>query len=507
MVQLAEPAVTARERLTHLTRELLSDRKLILVSNRGPVTYQVNDREILPVRGAGGVVTALSSLERYMPLTWISCTMSEGDRRALKRTKGGAIHLDGHERLSLRFVKPSQRAYNKYYNVFCNPLLWFLQHYMWNTPYTPSIDRRIHDAWENGYVAVNEMFADAVVSEAGDPESAPVVMLQDYHLYMAAGSIRRRLPNARIQHFIHIPWPTPVYWQLLPPSMREAMYRSLCSSDIIGMQTRRDVLNFLQGVDTVLPDADVDYRRQRVQIHDQVTNVRAYPISVDTTELRELAASDLVRTYRDKLAPLRGEQTIVRVDRAELSKNILRGFDAFEHLLTAHPEFIGKVKFWAFLVPSRTGVPEYRQYVRNIDRWIARINTRYGTDAWKPVEVFYEDNRAQAVAAMQDYDVLLVNAIIDGMNLVAKEGPIVNERDGVLILSETTGAFDQLAWGALPVAPADVEGTANALYEALTMPLRERRARSRLLQDTILRQDIVYWMVQQMEDIHRLNQP
>jgi trehalose 6-phosphate synthase len=432
--------------------------------------------------------------------------MSEGDRRARKRSRGGAIHLDGHQQLSLRFVQPSQRAYNKYYNVFCNPLLWFLQHYMWNTPYAPAIDRRTHDAWETGYVAVNELFADAVAAEAGGPEAGPVVMLQDYHLYMAAGSIRRRLPNAFIQHFIHIPWPTPVYWQLLPPSMREAMYRSLCSSDIIGMQTRRDVLNFLQCADTVLPDADVDYRRQRVQVRDHVTSVRAYPISVDTAELRETAGTDIVRNYRDKLAPLRGERTIVRVDRAELSKNILRGFDAFEHLLQAHPEFLGKVKFWAFLVPSRTGVPEYRQYVRHIDRWIERINARYGTDAWTPIEVFYEDNRAQALAAMQDYDVLLVNAIIDGMNLVAKEGPIVNERDGVLILSETTGAFDQLAWGALPVAPADVEGTARALYEALTMPARERRARTRLLQDTIMRQDIVYWMVQQMEDMHRLTQ-
>jgi trehalose 6-phosphate synthase len=250
----------------------------------------------------------------------------------------------------------------------------------------------------------------------------------------------------------------------------------------------------------------VDYRDPQVHFEGHVTAVRPYPVSADTEELVSVAESADIRSYAERLAPLHGEQTILRVDRAEPSKNILRGFHAFELLLREHPEFLGHVKFLAFMVPSRTQIPEYRRYVRQLHHLVVDVNRRHGWDGWQPIELFYEENRAQAIAAMQTYDVLLVNPVIDGMNLVAKEGAAVNQRDGVLVLSETAGAYEELAPGALAVAPADVEGTAEALFRALTMPAPERRLRARTLRETVTRQDIFTWVLRQLEDLRALSE-
>ena len=224
-------AVSAGERrsarFVEQCADMLRERRLILVSNRGPVEYHLTpEGNAQARRGSGGVVTALSTLTNYVDLTWVASAMGEGDRRVAQQAEDGRIKspLPGQS-LYLRYVVTPRRVYHKFYNIFCNPLLWFLQHYMWSSPYTPNVDSAVYDAWGDGYVAVNRSFADAVVDEARHSASPPYVMLHDYHLYLAPGMVRAELPDALIQHFLHIPWPDPSYWQMLrplcgPPSAR-----------------------------------------------------------------------------------------------------------------------------------------------------------------------------------------------------------------------------------------------------------------------------------------------
>lgn len=486
--------------------DMLRDRRLILVSNRGPVEYHVSpEGNLQPRRGSGRVVTALSTLTNYVDFTWVASAMGEGDRRVAQQTEGGRVKspLPGQS-LYLRYVVTPRRVYHKFYNIFCNPLLWFLQHYMWSSPYTPNVDDSVYDAWETGYIPVNRAFAEAVVDEAQHSVSPPYVMLHDYHLYLAPGMVREALPEAIIQHFLHIPWPDPAYWQMLPAFMRSAICESLCASDIVGFQTSRDVRSFLQSCEMFVDQATVDHTKCTVALNGRETAVRCYPISIDVEELRGIANSPRALEYERKLRPLLGEKTIVRVDRVEPSKNIVRGFRAYRLLLERNKDLIGKVKFLAFLVPSRTHIRQYQRYLQEVEALVAEINETFGSEDWQPITVFYENNYIQAMAAMKLYDVLLVNSIIDGMNLVAKEGPVVNTRGGILVLSETAGAYAQLHEGVLAVAPADVEGTAQALYQAINASVEEREKRANILAQKIEEEDVIHWMESQIGDMKAL---
>lgn len=489
-------------RLKELCSQRLSSRRLILASNRGPIEYYfTEDKQLRLRRGSGGIVTALGSLSNYVELSWIASAMGEGDREVARRAHGKRFKVPSvSDNLYLNFVVNPRDTYHKYYSVICNPLLWFLQHYMWNSPRTPNINQVVYDAWENGYVSVNQAFAQAVIAEAAINGLPPIVILNDYHLYLASSYIREQMPNLVIQHFIHIPWPSPCYWQLLPSSMRQAILRSLCATDIVGLQAMRDVSNFLHCCESFIDEAEIYYEQRRVRIKDHIVQVKAYPVSVDVLGLKKLVSSARLKEDEERLRQLRGEQTIVRVDRLEPSKNIIRGFKAFDMLLERYPQFQGKVKFIAFLVPTRTHLKPYQRYTQEVTEIIEAINNKYGTEEWHPIDFFYENNYIQAIAGMRLYDVLLVNAVIDGMNLVAKEGPTVNNRDGVLILSETVGACEQLGQNALTVAPADLEGTTQALYTALMMPADERKKRATELKKSIEEKDVTDWLSCLLED-------
>ena len=206
----------------------------------------------------------------------------------------------------------------------------------------------------------------------------------------------------------------------------------------------------------------------------------------------------------EKILPLLGKKTIMRVDRIEPTKNILRGFQAYAQMLDEHPELRGQIKFLAFLVPSRQSMVEYKRYTADVMKIIEDINQRYRTDEWIPIQAFSGNDRTQALAAMQYYDVLLVNPIIDGMNLVAKEGPIVNLTDGVLVLSRTAGAFQQMGKASIPTSPTDVHETAQALYKALTLPSDERRIKANIARQIVERQDLNVWLLRQISDINEL---
>ncbi len=480
---------------------LLGERRLIIVTNRGPVTFAAAaDGSLRPRRGSGGLVTALSQIGRHVPVTWIAAAMSDGDRRAAQDPRLLREVAGDDDAIRLRFASVERSVYEQAYNVIANPLLWFLQHQMWNLPERPVIDASTMRAWDRGYVAMNQSFASAVVSQTRS-DRRPRIMLHDYHLYTAAEPIREARPNAVLSHFTHIPWPPSSIWQTIAPSIREAIATGMLANDVVGFQTERYAHNFMRTVESFVPDATVDYEASTVRRRRRTTHVRHYPISIDVEATRRIAGSRAALRRADQLLAGAREQVIVRVDRLEPSKNILRGFLAYEALLQRQSRLRGRISFLAFLVPSRTGLAEYGEYGRQVQSAVERINARFGRAGWRPVQVFYENDYAQALAGLSIADVILVNPLVDGMNLVAKEAVVVSSRDAALVLSETAGAFDQMRDGAIPVAPADVVGTADALAAALRMPVEERARRLAALRRGVEREDITWWLRRQLEDL------
>ena len=492
--------------LTQLCDTVLSQRRLFLASNRGPVEHHMNP-EGHPEgrRGSGGVVTAFSSLTQSAEFTWVASAMGEGDRFVSNNGQAPSFKspLPGHK-IDLRYVVTPRRVYHKYYNVLCNPLLWFLQHYMWNPPYNPNVDANVHDAWETGYLPVNQAFARAIIDECQDGQQSPIVMGHDYHLYLLPEFVRDELPDAVIQHFVHIPWPSPRYWQMIPAYIVQRICSSLCAANVVGFQSPQDCRSFIDTVEEFLPEARVDRQECAVYWKEGRTLVEAYPLSINVPEVQGIANSPRALEYETRLNAETNEMNIVRIDRAEPNKNIVRGFKAFGLLLSKYPEMRGRVNFLAFLVPSRTHIRQYQRYMDDIQQTVNHVNQTYGDGDWKPIHTFIENNYTQALAGMKLYDALLVNTIIEGMNLVAKEGPVVNNRDGVLVISQTSGVHHQLAQGALTVSPTDIEGTMEALYQAITMPPEKRKKMAASLVESVGREDITHWITRQLEDIAKL---
>lgn len=491
-----------------LMPRLLAQRSLIIASNRGPVTLHLNEQGTLDYqRGSGGLVTALTGVLQHAEAPrWIACAQTDEDK-----TWGQGLVPFGEsdEKVWVQFLAPSEAAYEGYYQVIANPLLWFLQHSMWNIFREPTIDQTVWGHWDQGYVAVNTLFAEAISKQVASAPRPALVMLQDYHLYLAPRLIRYTFrPKGRytLVHFIHIPWPGAEDWAFLPTRMRRAIVEGLCAVDLLGFQTREDGLNFIRTCESHLPGVHVNYKRGKIWYRNHTTYVRDFPISIDVEGLKQFAEAEDVNEYREQLLQLHGDwQIILRIDRIEPSKNIVRGFQAFDQMLELYPEHRGKVKFLALLVPSRLGVDEYGNYLDEVMGICGRINAKYGENDWEPIRVLVDENYPRAVAGLQIYNVLLVNSIADGMNLVAKEGPVVNRRDGVLVLSERTGAYQQLEPGVLVVSPLDIYGTAEAMHQALTMPEAERRERAQRLRFLIEQQDIADWLCQQLSTIIKLN--
>lgn len=494
------------EYLKSLCETVLTRRPLIVVSNRGPLQHHLMSNGRIEVRkGSGGVVTALNTLTQMLGFTWISSAMGDQDRKADLASQGEPIKstLPG-QRINVRFVPVQRRSYHKFYNIFCNPLLWFLQHHMWNSPYNPNVDLETHDSWINGYTTVNEAFSKIVLEESNRHTEPPIVMSHDYHLYLTPGYIRKDLPNAIIQHFIHIPWPSPSYWHLLPSYMRESICRSLCDADVVGFQSMKDVRNFLSSCEEFLTDIEIDHNDCSILIGGHRCRARAYPLSINVGEIRSIADNERALQHEQQLSAEVNKLTIARIDRVEPSRNIIRGFLAYRLLLTRYPELHGKVTFLAFLVPSRTHIRQYKRYLDDVEKTIEEINTTFGNADWLPIKSFVENNYTLAIAGMKLYDVLLSNPVIDGMNLVSKEGPVVNKNHGVLILSEGAGAHNQLRHGSLTVSPTDIEGTMQAMYKALTMSVEERQHLSGILVESIEKEDIIQWIANQMDDLVEL---
>ena len=445
-------------------------RKLLVVSNRGPVTFA---RDGSARRASGGLATALRSLLQYHDVTWIASAMTEGDRERA----GEVLEQDAYR---LKLVAHSPQAYDWYYNVVSNPMLWFIQHSLWELAYTPRVDAAFHQAWREGYMAVNMNFADAVVAELDrDPDAA--VFFHDYHLYLAPRYVREQRKSATLMHFVHVPWPQPDSWRVLPPEMRCAIHEGLIANDVIGFHTDRWRSNFIYSARELLGD-------------DVTAKTVTAPISVDASEFDDLVDDDSVLAAERAIVANRPRQLVVRVDRTDPSKNIVRGFRAFELFLDAHPDAHTRVGMLALLDPSRQDIPEYAEYLAAIEREARRVNDRFQRPGWTPIDLRIGDDFPQSVAAYKQFDVLLVNAIFDGMNLVAKEAPLVNTRDGVVVLSENTGAHAELGEWALTVNPFDVDGQAKAISEALSLQSDERRRRLEAIRAHVREHDVAAWV-------------
>jgi trehalose 6-phosphate synthase len=428
-------------------------------------------------RGGGGLVTALRSLVQYHDVTWLASAITEEDRAVAGETFAETA-ADGSP-YKLRLVAHDRQAYDWYYNVVANPMLWFVQHSLWELPYSPKIDAAFHRAWAEGYVAVNASFAAAVDAELErTPDAA--VFFHDYHLYLAPRMVRERRPDAALMHFVHIPWPQPDYWSVFPKEARCAIHDGLIANDIIGFHTERWRRNFIYSVRELLGE-------------DVTAKTVTAPISVDAAEFAELAQSDAVLRAEQEILAARPEKLIVRVDRTDPSKNIVRGFRAFELYLDARPEMHRRVGMLALLDPSRQDIPEYAEYLGAIQREARRVNDRFQQSGWRPIDLQIADDFAKSVAAYKQFDVLLVNAIFDGMNLVAKEAPLINECDGVVVLSENAGAHAELGEWALTVNPFDVEGQAEAIEIALAMDAAERRGRLDAIRAHVREHDLNRW--------------
>jgi trehalose 6-phosphate synthase len=480
-------------------------RRLIVASNRGPIVFgHADDGSRTTRRGGGGLVTALSGLVSTHDVTWIASAVTEGDREVAIETDGSLDETDrAGNAFRLRLLAHDPLDYDRYYNVLANPLLWFVQHELWPAGLAPDIDHGTWEAWE-AYRRVNSAFADAVIAEADAAGPGATVLLHDYQLYLVGADVRAARPDLLLSHFVHIPWPGRGAWRVLPRALREQIARGLLACDVVGLHVEGYVDEFLQFC-TAFPWAEVDWKRRSVRADGRETLVRAYPISVDAEEFDGLVASPAVRAAEQVLIDERPERLILRVDRTDPSKNIVRGLKAFDRLLEERPEWRGRVRFLVLLDPSRLEVPEYSDYLAAIQRSARAVGERWAwPDGTPAIDLRIHDNFAEAVAAYRQYDVLLVNALADGMNLIAKEAPLVNARDGVLVLSEAVGAHDELGPFAVSVNPFDIQGQADALAEALARPAPERARRAAGLQAQVREHDVRAWLAHQLADLDAL---
>jgi trehalose 6-phosphate synthase len=457
--------------------------RVLVASNRGPVSFSQDAGGALTARrGGGGLVTGLSSVAGSADLLWICAAMSDADRAAARRAPGGRLDLDGHDTgARVQMLDIPQNTFAAAYNSVANSTLWFISHLLYDTPNKPAFDAAFASQWA-AYREYNTAFALALAesakSSAKSADTAGVrAMVQDYHLALVPAMLARLRRGIQITHFSHTPWAPPGYFRMLPDPVARELLEGMLGADHAGFLAARWADAFLDCCEDVL-GAEVDRAARQVGYRDHICTVGVHPLGVDAAGLRHRSRAPDVEAHIEALTEAtKGRKLIVRVDRTELSKNIVRGLAAYRELLSTHPELHGKVTHLAFAYPSRHDLPEYRSYTDSVQRIAQEITGEFGTPDWDPLILEVKDDYARSLAAYRLADVIVVNPIRDGMNLVAKEAPIVSGRSCALVLSSQAGACAELGGDALVVNPYDVSATARAMYEGLTMPQAERDRR------------------------------
>jgi trehalose 6-phosphate synthase len=467
--------------------------QVIVASNRGPVSFALSDDGALTMRrGGGGLVSGLAAVTGgggdpaaddgdtgangatgSPRVIWVCAALSDADRAAARAAPAGRLDLAGHDTGAVRMLDIPAGTFHRAYNAIANSTLWFVHHLLYDTPNQPHFDARSRRDWQS-YEAYNAAFADAV---AGDAEPGAKVAVQDYHLSLAPKMLRARRDDLRIAHFSHTPWAPPAYYRLLPDDLAVAVLEGILGADHAGFLAERWAAAFLDCCAELL-GARVDRAAGTVTHAGRVTHVGVHGLGIDGPALRARAGEADVRARAEALRERVGDRRlIVRVDRTELSKNIVRGLAAYRELLAKHPEWRGRVVHLAFAYPSRHDLPEYREYTAAVQRIAAEISDEFGDASWEPLILQVNDDYPRSLAAYGMADVLLVNPIRDGMNLVAKEGPVLSGNGCALVLSREAGAAAELGEDALLINPYDVSQTAEAIHQALLMPAGERGER------------------------------
>lgn len=455
--------------------------QVLVASNRGPVSYEVReDGSLHAKRGGGGLVSGLSAIGPDAGALWVCSALGDGDREAVRRGVGE----DG-----VRMLDVPADVHADAYNGIANSVLWFVHHMLYQTPLEPVFDGEFRLRWAS-YEAYNRAFAEALAEEAAE---GAVAIVQDYHLTLVPGMLRELRPDLRIGHFSHTPWAPVDYFRVLPDDIAEQVLRGMLGADRLGFLTRRWADAFTACCDALVGGLGG-------------TEIGVHGLGADADFLRQRSHEADVD---ERMAALRAEigegpggsarRTIVRVDRTELSKNIVRGLLAYRELLAGRPEWRERVVHVAFAYPSRQDLAVYRDYTAEVQRVAQEINAEFGTADWTPVVLHVKDDFARSLAAYRLADVALVNPVRDGMNLVAKEVPLVSDEGCVLVLSREAGAYEELGEDALVVNPYDVSGTAEALHEALSMGAGERAERSKRLAAAGTALPPARWFLEQLE--------
>ncbi|MFC9249595.1 trehalose-6-phosphate synthase [Streptomyces sp. NPDC057136] len=447
--------------------------QVLVASNRGPVSYtQGEDGSLTSKRGGGGLVSGLSAVDDKL---WVCAALSDGDREAVRQ---------GVAEPGVRMLDIDAALHADAYNGIANSVLWFVHHMLYQTPLEPAFDAEFRRQWAS-YEAYNRAFAEALAEEAGE---GAAVLVQDYHLALVPGMLRELRADLRIGHFSHTPWAPVDYFRLLPDDIGEQLLRGILGADRAAFLTRRWADAFIGCCTEILGGTG----HTRIGVHG---------LGADAEFLRrrsrEADVDERMAALREQVGPDR--RTIVRVDRTELSKNIVRGLLAYRALLDAHPEWRERVAHIAFAYPSRQDLAVYREYTATVQTLADEINAEYGTPGWTPVILHVKDDFARSLAAYRLADVALVNPIRDGMNLVAKEVPVVSDDGCVLVLSREAGAYEELGDASIVVNPYDVSATAEALHRALSMPHGERADRTKALAAAATALPPQQWFLDQLE--------
>ncbi|MFJ8107480.1 trehalose-6-phosphate synthase [Streptomyces sp. NPDC096132] len=467
---------------THDAAAAARGAQVLVASNRGPVSYTVGeDGSLHAKRGGGGLVSGLSAIGPEAGALWVCSALSDGDREAVRRGVGEE---------GVRMLPIPADVHADAYNGIANSVLWFIHHLLYQTPLEPVFDAEFRRQWAS-YETYNRAFAEALAQEAAQ---GAAVLVQDYHLCLVPGLLRELRPDLRIGHFSHTPWAPVDYFGLLPADIRERLLRGMLGADRLGFLTRR----WADAFTACCTEFAGGLGNTRIGVHG---------LGADADFLRERShrpdVEERITALREEIGG-EGRKAIVRVDRTELSKNIVRGLLAYRQLLDDHPEWRERVVHVAFAYPSRQDLAVYREYTAEVSRVAEQINERYGTPGWTPVLLNLKDDFARSLAAYRLADVALVNPIRDGMNLVAKEVPLVSDEGCALVLSREAGAYWELGEDAIVVNPYDVLETARALHEALTMKPEERADRAKRLAAAATALPPAQWFLDQLTALQRL---
>ncbi len=452
--------------------------KTIIVSNRMSTSVSRSADGFVYTPSVGGLATGLSPLHESEDSIWIGWSGLPSDSMTVDERRTVAEHLRIEHKCVTVDITADQLE--RFYYGFCNNVVWPLFHYF---PTYPTYDP---DLW-GAYVDVNAAFFDRVRRHI---EPGDVVWVHDYQLMLLPALIKEHEPDSRVGFFLHIPFPSYELFRLLP--WRAEVLRGLLGADLVGFHTFDYVRHFLSSVRRLLGyDHDMAY----IRYENRMVRADVFPMGIDYDRYASAAKSDAVRRKIDEVhADRRVDRLILSVDRLDYTKGIPQRLRAFERYLEKFSPPVGSVALVIIVSPSRTAVVQYQELKREVDELVSRINGRFSTIAWTPVQYFYRTFSFEDLSALYaEADVLLVTALRDGMNLIAKEYVAARDgRTGVLVLSETAGVARELS-EAIIVNPSSVEEIADGLHRAIEMPVDEQLSRNRRMQDRLKRYDIHYW--------------